>query len=278
MTEKPKRLAPKTHTLRELFLKSGNLCAFPNCTALMMNEKGVFIGQLCHIEAAEPGGPRFNTSMTNEQRRGVSNLMLMCYEHHQVTNDEDEYPVAKLKKTKRDHEQRFARPDRAILEHLTDWTLADQPNHVENLKRIEQVLGLDFSDEERAVAVSIFNDHIDRLAVVPIEVRRFVGTIAQRIVRAGDTSAVHDNAILISDVKHAFRLSDSKIKERLAQLESYDLGYLDELNTDLGSQPMIALSVPDDSISWIDIVYFCQKTSTPLESFTDDMDFSQLDS
>jgi hypothetical protein len=26
----------------------------------MMNEEGLFIGQLCHIEAAEPGGERFN--------------------------------------------------------------------------------------------------------------------------------------------------------------------------------------------------------------------------
>ena len=87
MTEKPKRLTPKGETLRELFLKSGNMCAFPNCTSLMMNSDGVFIGQLCHIEAAEEGGERFNPSMTNEERRAAANLMLMCYEHHKITND-----------------------------------------------------------------------------------------------------------------------------------------------------------------------------------------------
>jgi hypothetical protein len=31
MTEKAKRLAPTPQTLREVFLKSGNLCAFPGC-------------------------------------------------------------------------------------------------------------------------------------------------------------------------------------------------------------------------------------------------------
>lgn len=93
MTEKPKRLTPLPDTLRELFLKSGNLCAFPNCKALMMDADGVFIGQVCHIEAAEEGGKRFNSSISNEERRTASNLMLMCYEHHQVTNDEKKYPV-----------------------------------------------------------------------------------------------------------------------------------------------------------------------------------------
>ena len=94
--ETPKRLRPTSETLRELFLKSGNLCAFPNCTALMMNEEGHFIGQVCHIEAAEKGGPRFNSKMTNEQRRAAQNLMLMCYEHHKVTDDAKKYPVDKL--------------------------------------------------------------------------------------------------------------------------------------------------------------------------------------
>ena len=50
----------------------------------MMNEQGVFIGQVCHIKAAENGGPRFSPAMTNEQRRAPANLMLMCYAHHQV--------------------------------------------------------------------------------------------------------------------------------------------------------------------------------------------------
>jgi hypothetical protein len=48
----------------------------------MLNIEGTFIGQICHIEAAEEGGERFNLNTTNEQRRSAVNLMLMCYEHH----------------------------------------------------------------------------------------------------------------------------------------------------------------------------------------------------
>jgi hypothetical protein len=118
MNETPKRLRPSFATFRELCLKSGNLCAFPHCDALMMNEAGLFIGQLYHIEAAEPGGERFNPDMTNEERRSVSNLMLMCYPHHRESNDTTKYTVSKLKRMKAAHERRFSRPDRAMREKV----------------------------------------------------------------------------------------------------------------------------------------------------------------
>ncbi len=52
VTEIAKRLTPEGETLRKVFLKCGNLCAFPRCAALMMDADGTFIGQACHIEAA----------------------------------------------------------------------------------------------------------------------------------------------------------------------------------------------------------------------------------
>jgi hypothetical protein len=118
VSDSAKRLAPRYETFRELFLKSGNLCAFPGCDTLMMNEDGLFIGQLCHIEAAEEGGERFNPNMTNEERRSASNLMLMCYPHHPETNNVSRYGVPEMMRIKAAHERRFSRPDRAIRERL----------------------------------------------------------------------------------------------------------------------------------------------------------------
>jgi hypothetical protein len=86
VAEKIKRLTPKTEVLRELYLKSGNQCAFSGCPRVMIDSDGNFVGQICHIEAAEEGGERFNHKQTNEDRRAFNNLMLMCYEHH-VYND-----------------------------------------------------------------------------------------------------------------------------------------------------------------------------------------------
>ncbi|MEY9722113.1 hypothetical protein ABIA22_004667 [Sinorhizobium fredii] len=71
-----KRLAPTSDTLRTLFLHSGNLCAFPDCSRLMMNAAGIFVGQVCHIEAADVGGERFNENNTNEDNRKPANLIV----------------------------------------------------------------------------------------------------------------------------------------------------------------------------------------------------------
>jgi hypothetical protein len=122
---KAKRKAPDKETLRELFLKSGNVCAYPGCIHLMMNKDGEFIGQICHIEAAEEGGERFNPNMTDEERAAYTNLMLMCYEHHVVTNDVDEYPVARLQAMKAEHEAKFTDPTRAMKERFAKQISGD---------------------------------------------------------------------------------------------------------------------------------------------------------
>jgi hypothetical protein len=82
----------------------------------MINKDGVFVGQICHIEAAVEGGERFNPAMSDELRAAFSNLMLMCYEHHVITNDVDTYPVPVLQAMKAQHEAKFTDPAQAILD------------------------------------------------------------------------------------------------------------------------------------------------------------------
>ena len=113
---KAKRRAPDKDSLRELYLKSGNQCAFPACTRVMLNRAGEFIGQICHIEAAEEGGERFNSAMSDDERAAFPNLMLMCYEHHVVTNNVDAFPVPRLQAMKAEHEAKFIDPAQAILD------------------------------------------------------------------------------------------------------------------------------------------------------------------
>lgn len=108
MNQKVKRLKPLGSVLRELYLKSGNECAFPECEKKIMSANGDFIGQLCHIEAAEEGGQRFNKDQSNEQRREFKNLLLMCYEHHVVTNDTNKYDVEAMREIKKTHEEKYS--------------------------------------------------------------------------------------------------------------------------------------------------------------------------
>jgi hypothetical protein len=46
------------------------------------------IGEAAHISAAAPGGPRFDGSMTPEQRRHCDNGIWMC-SNHAFLIDED---------------------------------------------------------------------------------------------------------------------------------------------------------------------------------------------
>ena len=279
MTEKPKRLKPLPAAVRQLFLFSGNLCAFPNCSALMMNRDGVFIGQVCHIEAAEAGGPRFNPGMTNEERRAASNLVLMCYEHHKVIDDESTYTTQRLTEIKQEHERRFSAAHLAILQSLTDWTTTNEPQLVRNLGRMNEVLKLGLSDGDLQDSVTEINAHVETLRNIPIDVRAFIGAVANRLQLMQGSGAVQDDTdLLASDFKDAHGVTDATLSERIAQMAAYGVGSHVEFHSELGVYDGITLyELQSGWPVWIDIAAFCKKTATPIEDFVEDLNFSSLD-
>jgi len=106
-------LAYREVTLKKLFALSGNSCAFPDCPApLVDDETDIVIGDICHIKARKPDGPRYDASQTNEERNSYENLIAMCKPHHTIIDHEDtrnEYPVERLLKFKEDHEAQYRR-------------------------------------------------------------------------------------------------------------------------------------------------------------------------
>ncbi len=94
-------------TLKRLFALSGNRCAFPDCTRQMVNQRNAKDSNICHIEAANEGGERYNPDMTDEQRASYDNLILLCVQHHDETNDVNVYTVDRLKELKKNHESQF---------------------------------------------------------------------------------------------------------------------------------------------------------------------------
>lgn len=100
------RKAPTQKTVKKLFSLSGNQCAFPGCAVGLVNERGTLVAQVCHIEAAD-GGQRNNPNLTDDQRRDIKNLIILCANHHIETNDEETYTVSVLKKMKEEHEGKF---------------------------------------------------------------------------------------------------------------------------------------------------------------------------
>lgn len=91
-------------TIKRLYALSGNRCAFPDCDQLFTNPTNMInISNICHIEDAEEGG-RYNPNMTDKQRAGFENLILLCPNHHIETNDTDIYTVESLREMKQKHE------------------------------------------------------------------------------------------------------------------------------------------------------------------------------
>lgn len=95
---------PRSDDIRALLTRSGNRCAFPGCRHPIVTAENVYVAQICHIEAAAPGGPRYNSESTDSTRRSESNLLLLCYQHHVITHDVVRYPTSVMLEMKRAHE------------------------------------------------------------------------------------------------------------------------------------------------------------------------------
>lgn len=95
-------------TRQRLYGMSGNQCAFPNCSQIFFNvDDETNISNICHIEAAEPGGQRYNSNSDDEYRRSFDNLILLCPNHHKITDKTTTYTVDTLNEMKREHEAKF---------------------------------------------------------------------------------------------------------------------------------------------------------------------------
>ncbi|MFX3643322.1 MAG: hypothetical protein ACE3L7_32520 [Candidatus Pristimantibacillus sp.] len=143
------RKEPKRNVLRTLALRSGNECAYPDCPAEIVDSENDYVGELAHIEAAEPKGPRFNPEQTDEERRGIDNLMFMCHPHHtKIDNNIEKFPVERLKEFKYNHEKNQKTNSKSISDdHIKTIqnSYLDEPEEEINLE--DQVKLKEWLDE-----------------------------------------------------------------------------------------------------------------------------------
>jgi hypothetical protein len=104
-----------------------------------VNAKNQFIAQVCHIEAAEQRGERFNPKQSDEDRRGYGNLLILCYPHHVETNDVSLFPKERLLKIKSEHERAFEQKHFQIddrLLHKISYEMADYWREIDRLHAV----------------------------------------------------------------------------------------------------------------------------------------------
>src|SRR5574337_1581276 len=99
--------APSLPTIKTLFARSKNQCAFPGCVAPIAESSGTVTGEVCHIRALNAGGPRYDPNQTQEKRNAATNRVLMCGRHHKIIDTETEtFTVARLQSIKHAHEEK----------------------------------------------------------------------------------------------------------------------------------------------------------------------------
>jgi hypothetical protein len=102
--------------IKRLYALSGNQCAFPNCTIKITNaENDTNFSEICHIEAAEQGGARYNPNSNDTDRNSFENLILLCPNHHTEIDSPgniSQYTVEMLRKMKKEHENKIQNHER----------------------------------------------------------------------------------------------------------------------------------------------------------------------
>ena len=101
------RSADFSQKTKELMAKKvGYHCSNPFCRKLTIgaNADGsgtINIGEAAHITAAEPGGPRYDPSLTVEERKSESNGIWMCRNHAaMIDRDEPFFTVDLIRRWK----------------------------------------------------------------------------------------------------------------------------------------------------------------------------------
>ena len=110
------------NTIKKLYALSGNRCANPDCQRELI-QNGTQLGEIAHICAASPSGPRYDLSKTDDKRRDYANLILLCGDCNKIIDDNpDKYPVGLLREWKQVHESRcqdqFEKTQNAYLKRL----------------------------------------------------------------------------------------------------------------------------------------------------------------
>ena len=89
--------------IKTLFAATPNVCSYTGCDEVLTNPAWQEVNaEIAHICGERPGAPRFDPMMSDADRNGYDNLILLCPKHHKLIDrlDPDGHPVELLREMK----------------------------------------------------------------------------------------------------------------------------------------------------------------------------------
>ncbi len=267
------RKAPKTDTVRALYLISGNECAFDGCNERIINSDGDYIGQICHIEAAEKRGERYNDASDDEARRSIENLVLLCYPHHTKTDNVETWTVDKMRKMKAQHEKRFITGVEKMIATIRDETLVNEPGTVVTAKTWTAILGYDGIEQE---GIDAINAWAQRLKRVTRPSRQLLAVI---VGREGSGHSLRSYLrVDLTEVQRATEINPTELLDMIRELTEAKL--LDSNVDDErygGPATVYEYESEEHGVELADLRKFCSVTGIPITQIVVDLELSVFD-
>ena len=242
-----KRKKPATTTLRELYLYSGNECAFYGCTERLLDSDGVWVAEIAHIYGVEEAGPRGEHCLDNDELRAPSNLMLLCLKHHEkIDREVTTYTVEYLQIMKQQHEDKFRKGINEI-ERLIDLTTQQEVKYPVNFDAIS-----DFrtqKEKEFAEKLEESKPFFDAIANLRPGLRDLIYIILLRGSLCADgywasSKTDHVVRVLCSDITSHSNLRVDDLKRRVEVLRDKGLLKVVEIEEDGSSVEYFTLCDP----------------------------------
>jgi hypothetical protein len=162
---------PESVKLR-LWGKSGGRCQYEGCSkALWMDDltKAEFnVAYIAHIIADKSTGARGHSKLSEKIKSDISNLMLMCDEHHRLIDkiDVQGHPVARLRLMKRCHEARIEllsslQEDKKSHVLLYGSNIGEQSASLSWKKAAHAMIPLRYPADPQAIELSLGNSAVE---------------------------------------------------------------------------------------------------------------------
>ena len=196
-------------TISKIARRVGYLCSNPECRRPTVGPKpsgdgSINIGEGAHITAAAPGGPRYQTLFTRDERKDESNGIHLCETCAKLIDSDERHYTVKLL-----HEWRRTAEERALVAIATGPAGGDQVKVVIELdeadRQLIRGLGLPSADDIETVTA-----HLRDAAKADIEA--FKGTRAWPRhpvglnLRTRDSSGEH--ALSVMGIAKAMEIAD----------------------------------------------------------------------